>query len=1221
MSGFRKMKILILLLILLSYGTSRNVFISSSHELVEYLKRFASQTENLTLELNSSVQYRLMEGFYYLKDKIITLKSNSNHPANISCARMAWPFSKSYPTSGIVFLNSTVTIDRVSFIYCGRSLQQLPTNIIDILNMSSPLYYSSTHAGTMIFIHCNVYMDTVRIESSYGFAVVGFNLGTSTFQCLDVCNSYQRHEHHKTSTGSGIILHFSDSQKPENNTNVSLFNSLFEKNTDFFTNYNCISDFFTSGKAGMSRYSLINAVGLTIAYTQTDYKVNVYIDQTNFFHNIGVHTGAVLIIKLQHNNLSSTKLINSKFKGNAFNTPPCHGVAIQFFWFGKSENYTLVMNNFFTIENTVFNGSTGTGVMYIGIYYPNVKAMFHFKKLHFIDNNSTGIGGTCMTMTLDKYFGKASTVDIVLTSIKATKNSIVYYNSPKSEFQFKNIKHVRFDGTGHFENNFGSVIYALESNLYIYGNMTFFDNTAERGAAIRMEGNCFLNFMPGLNASFMNNEAYMYGGAIYAIGSSFTKCAIQVENPSSVRISFRNNSAKMAGNSIFAAPIHQCEINGHYHGNAEHSYRTYFNLPRGNQELSTYPSNIIVHIHNQKQSLHNGSLKAFPGEKIILNVSAYDYFGNKVFAYINMEAFNSDRHKPVVLWLKRQSMNNNIEDKYTLINVSIHTQSDSQSAVDAVLIFSVPGTLSKTHAIKLLPCPKGFTLHKLTGTCECSQIFSVLQETKCVIEERKIVLSSRYTNAWVGVMERDKRIAISKTCPVTYCTRVPHKRVIQFREDEVLVLVIHRKKIPICSNNRVGILCGQCNKTGNYSMVFGSTECKKCSNLWLITVLIYMLAGPLLIYLLYTLKLTLTAGTLNGIIFYAHAANAGLLQSMAQLYYGENTVIIKIYQICSVVLLFLNLNLGFPLCFYNGMNQLWKTGLSLIFPLYLLTIVVFIIVISRYSTWLSNRTSHSSVQVLVTVVHLSFSKLLILLIDVFTPATIHTEDRNYRVWYWDGSVEYMGHSHYKLVIITIVVVTILVLPYITLLIVAKPLIRCNRLANLYLRPIIEAIYAPFRRSKEYWFVARILLLIVLYVTYAVLRNNSTYVLHMVTAFLLAIFLYGQMLFPPYRKKSLNLLDSWLMFNITLVYAMMSNDISFILKMVGIGLAVLTFGIILVYHILSTLKCVKRLESKLLNKLSFHAEATQCNVQLLKTDSYYESCDGYREPLLSQQKYN
>ena len=39
----------------------------------------------------------------------------------------------------------------------------------------------------------------------------------------------------------------------------------------------------------------------------------------------------------------------------------------------------------------------------------------------------------------------------------------------------------------------------------------------------------------------------------------------------------------------------------------------------------------------------------------------------------------------------------------------------------------------------------------------------------------------------------------------------------------------------------------------------------------LLTIILYALAGPLLIYVLYVLKLTLASGTMNGIIFYAQA--------------------------------------------------------------------------------------------------------------------------------------------------------------------------------------------------------------------------------------------------------------------------------------------------------------------------------------------------------------
>ena len=62
-------------------------------------------------------------------------------------------------------------------------------------------------------------------------------------------------------------------------------------------------------------------------------------------------------------------------------------------------------------------------------------------------------------------------------------------------------------------------------------------------------------------------------------------------------------------------------------------------------------------------------------------------------------------------------------------------------------------------------------------------------------------------------------------------------------------------------------------------------------------------------------------------------------------------------QFLEIFLSSINLNLGFPLCFYDGMNEFLKTVLSLVFPIYLLAIVVAVIFLSHYSVWVSNRTS------------------------------------------------------------------------------------------------------------------------------------------------------------------------------------------------------------------------------------------------------------------------
>ena len=187
----------------------------------------------------------------------------------------------------------------------------------------------------------------------------------------------------------------------------------------------------------------------------------------------------------------------------------------------------------------------------------------------------------------------------------------------------------------------------------------------------------------------------------------------------------------------------------------------------------------------------------------------------------------------------------------------------------------------------------------------------------------------------------------------------------------------------------------------------------------------------------------------------------------------------------------LNLNLGFPLCFYSGMTELWKAGFSLLFPLYLITIVVVIIILSRFSLSLSNRIAHSSVQILVTVVHLSFTKLLLAIVDVFTSVQLHNSIMNepINVWFNDGSVTYGEHKHFVLMIVTSVIVGIFLIPYMLIILTGLLLMKSNKIRE-YLRPIYEAIHAPYKYNKYYWFTARQLLLIFVSIIYTIYRGSS-----------------------------------------------------------------------------------------------------------------------------------
>ena len=68
-----------------------------------------------------------------------------------------------------------------------------------------------------------------------------------------------------------------------------------------------------------------------------------------------------------------------------------------------------------------------------------------------------------------------------------------------------------------------------------------------------------------------------------------------------------------------------------------------------------------------------------------------------------------------------------------------------------------------------------------------------------------------------------------------------------------------------CQFNRSGVLCGHCQE--GLSVVFGSSQCKKCSNIFLFIIISIAIAGIVLVMMLFVLKLTVTNGTINTFIF------------------------------------------------------------------------------------------------------------------------------------------------------------------------------------------------------------------------------------------------------------------------------------------------------------------------------------------------------------------
>ena len=222
------------------------------------------------------------------------------------------------------------------------------------------------------------------------------------------------------------------------------------------------------------------------------------------------------------------------------------------------------------------------------------------------------------------------------------------------------------------------------------------------------------------------------------------------------------------------------------------------------------------------------------------------------------------------------------------------------------------------------------------------------------------------------------------------------------------------------------------------------------------------MGGILVIVSLFTFRITLVSGTINGLIFSASVAHTGLLDILAMK--NPKHSILKSYtKFISVVLHWLNLQAGFSVCLYNGMDAIVKTAVQPIFCIYLFLLVILIGLISRYSQRLSNLISSSAIPVLATTIHISFSHLCISAIESFMWNSVFVENGTTimveRVWLIDGNVQYFDVRHVALMVSAGVVTISLTLPYLVLVTFGLQLMHISFI-NKYFKPILDVVYAP-----------------------------------------------------------------------------------------------------------------------------------------------------------------
>ena len=233
------------------------------------------------------------------------------------------------------------------------------------------------------------------------------------------------------------------------------------------------------------------------------------------------------------------------------------------------------------------------------------------------------------------------------------------------------------------------------------------------------------------------------------------------------------------------------------------------------------------------------------------------------------------------------------------------------------------------------------------------------------------------------------------------------------------------------------------------------------------------------------IDLTISQGTLNGLVFYAKA-NEYLLYNEKQ----TNPL--------AVFIAWLNLDLGIETCFFNGLTAYGKTWLQFVFPLYIWNIAGLIIILAKYSDRVAKVMGNNSVPVLATLFLLSYAKLFRTIITALSFTMLSTTHGSKAVWSADGNLDYLGPERAPLFVVAIATLLFLWLPYTLLLFLGQWLHRCNcRLITrmmMKIKPFLDAHYGPLKGNHRYWFGTLLLVRAVILLISALIpanRANST----------------------------------------------------------------------------------------------------------------------------------
>ena len=614
----------------------------------------------------------------------------------------------------------------------------------------------------------------------------------------------------------------------------------------------------------------------------------------------------------------------------------------------------------------------------------------------------------------------------------------------------------------------GGATYAEFTVIEILEEIDFSFNSAKRGGAMYFQQEASLKLYlhhvsraPLLTSSF--NKARENGGVIYHRDSPNTSqcsylpvvgyaklpnCFLQFHNfDHSPAIVSKNDSAVREGNFMFGGWMDRCKIPNYGTGRDilnNGAISIYPGYKATTREISSKPYTLCLckFFHDKNCIDSNNYLKVarvevYRGQKFTVSLLANMQYGTTATI---VTAITSSTAR-----LETYQTSQPLPDYCAPLSYTVYS---NKSIEEVVLYPDGPcrdsGFTVVIIYVTVLLCPDGFTQSGEICTCE-DRLHDY--PVNCTIADTPYITKTAGLDFWMGVLYANttyQGLVMCKSCPAEYCKKGAVNVTIDNPDMQ-------------CDLNRTGLLCGAC--AANHSLMLGSSQCQVCPNTYLALLLPFAAEGVALVVFLTSLKLTVATGTLNSVILYAN-----ILQVKRNLFFPRTTT-----NLLTLFLAWMNLDLGFQTCFYDGLDAYALTWLQFAFPLYVWLIICLMIFISRYSITVSKLIGSNPVAVLATLLLMSYTKILKIIIEVYSYENLEYQDnRTVSVWLKDANMPYLKSKHLFLTVVTSLVLVFLFLPYTLLLLLGHKLYRFTgkkhwRWLNR-LKPLLDSYYPHTRTT-------------------------------------------------------------------------------------------------------------------------------------------------------------